>query len=110
VYYAKTRTTPGIWRVPVDGGEEVKVLDRGMESSWGLTTQGIVFMDKLARPQASIELYGFDSTLSKRILLPAGLRFDQGDTTFSVAPDGAWIVYAQLDSWGSDIEMLDGFR
>jgi Tol biopolymer transport system component/DNA-binding winged helix-turn-helix (wHTH) protein len=110
VYYAKMRATPGIWHVPIDGGEEVKVLGRGIESSWGLTTQGIVVMDKLARPQASIEFYRFDSTLSNRILLPAELRFDQGDTTFSVATNGAWIVYAQLDSWGSDIEMIDGFR
>jgi hypothetical protein len=67
-------------------------------------------MDKLARPQASIELYGFDSTLANRVLLRAGLRFDPNDPTFSVSADGAWIVYTEVDSWGSDIEMIDGFR
>jgi hypothetical protein len=44
------------------------------------------------------------------VLLPAGLRFDPGNPTFSVAPDGRWIVYTQVDRWGSDIEMIDGFR
>jgi len=110
VYYAKPWPTPGIWRVPVDGGQEVKILDRGIATSWGLTKQGIVFMDKLARPQASIELFGFDSILLNRTVLPAGLRFDQNNPSFSVSPDGAWIVYTQLDTWGSDIEMIDGFR
>jgi Tol biopolymer transport system component len=110
VYYAKPRRTSGIWRVPIDRGEEVRILDRGIATSWGLTKQGIVFMDKLARPQASIELYGFDSTLLKRMLLPAGLRFDPNNPSFSVSPDGAWIVYTQVDTWGSDIEMIDGLR
>jgi Tol biopolymer transport system component len=108
VYYAKR--TPGIWRVPADGGDEVKVLDRGIEGSWGLTRHGIVFMDKWARPQASIEFYSYDAALVSRMLLPAGLRFDPNDPSFSVAPDGSWMVYTQLDSWGSDIEMIDGFR
>jgi Tol biopolymer transport system component len=110
VYYAKPRGTPGIWRVPVGGGAEVRVLDRGIDSSWGVSRHGIVLMDKLARPQASIEVYGYDSTLSRRMLLPAGLRFHPNDPTFSVSPDGAWIVYTQEDTWGSDIEMIDGFR
>jgi Tol biopolymer transport system component len=110
VYYAKVRRTPGIWRIPVDGGDEEHVLNRGIEGSWGLTRQGIVLMDKIARPQAAIELYGYDAALLRRMLLPPGLRFDLANPSFSVAPDGSWIVYTQLDSWGSDIEMIDRFR
>jgi hypothetical protein len=110
VYYTKLRATPGIWRVLVEGGEETKVLDRGFESSWGLTTQGIVLMDKLAKPQASIEFYGYDSVLVNRIVLPPGLRFDVGNPSFSVARDGSWLVYTQMDTWGSDVKMIDDFR
>jgi Tol biopolymer transport system component len=109
VYYAKSLTAAGIWRVPVDGGDEVKVFDQGMEGCWGLTRQAIVLIDTV-RPHTSIEVYSYDSTLVTRMLLPPGLRIDRGNPTFSVAPDGSWIVFTRLDSWGSDIEMIDGFR
>jgi Tol biopolymer transport system component/DNA-binding winged helix-turn-helix (wHTH) protein len=110
VYYAKSLTGTGIWRVQVDGGDEVKIFDRGIEGAWGLTRQGIVVMDRLAKPRPLIEVYGYDATLLSRALLPAGLRIAGDNPAFSVAPDGSWIVYTHFDAWGSDIEMIDGFR
>jgi Tol biopolymer transport system component len=40
LYYAKL-FGHGIWRVPVEGGEEMQVLDQGEMSRWTLTGQGI---------------------------------------------------------------------
>src|SRR2546426_760824 len=45
-YYAKGRAMPGIWRVPVAGGEESLVLDQhqaGLWRYWGITDKGIYF-------------------------------------------------------------------
>jgi hypothetical protein len=56
------------------------------------------------------DFYDFDSAaVTRSIQLPAGRRFDISNPSFAVAPDGSWIVYTQLDQWGSDIEMIDGF-
>jgi dipeptidyl aminopeptidase/acylaminoacyl peptidase len=51
VYYAKL-DVPGIWKVPVAGGEETQVLDRGGQSVWALTGQGICFI-------SGVFVYGF---------------------------------------------------
>jgi hypothetical protein len=34
VYYAKSRSVPSIWRVPVEGGEEVPVLESPRPANW----------------------------------------------------------------------------
>ncbi len=44
----------GIWRVPVDGGEEIQVLDRGEMGHWVLTSRGISMLADRA-----IKFYGF---------------------------------------------------
>src|SRR5437763_10181118 len=44
-YYAKGRAVPGIWRVPVAGGEESLVRDQhqaGLWRYWALTAKGIL--------------------------------------------------------------------
>ncbi|HEX4945550.1 MAG TPA: DPP IV N-terminal domain-containing protein, partial [Blastocatellia bacterium] len=44
VYYLKGRGTPGIWRVPVEGGEEVLVLAHhkaGLGRAWTVVEKGI---------------------------------------------------------------------
>jgi hypothetical protein len=41
---------------------------------------------------------------------PSALRFDGNNPSFSVAPDGSWLVFTELDSWDSDVEMIDGFH
>jgi Tol biopolymer transport system component len=51
VYYAKL-DVPGIWKVLVAGGEEARVLDRGGQSVWALTGQGICFI-------SGVFVYGF---------------------------------------------------
>jgi hypothetical protein len=37
VYYAKNRSVPGLWRVPVDGGTEEPVLPRSSKPATGLS-------------------------------------------------------------------------
>jgi len=110
LYYAKPTGTSGIWRVPVNGGVEVQVIDHGRQESWGVTDRGIALMDKLARPQATIEYFDIETmrlTWTQR--LPPGLRFDR-NPSFAMSRDGRWMAWAQYDQWGSDIHMLQGSR
>jgi Tol biopolymer transport system component/DNA-binding winged helix-turn-helix (wHTH) protein len=109
VYYDKG-AVPGIWRVPVAGGEETRVLDRSGWSIWALARQGICFFDLTHPAGPTLEFYDFATRrerllrqFSKEIFVPAN------DTAISVSEDGRWILYTQIDHAGSDLILVENF-
>src|SRR5207244_13637865 len=63
-YYAKGRAMPGIWRVPVAGGEETLVLDQhrgGLWRYWAVTGKGIYFATAEIPSHPIVEHYSFDA-------------------------------------------------
>lgn len=110
LYYAKPAPLRGIWRVPVDGGDEVQVIDYGMAGWWAVIDGGIVLLNKDARPRATVEYFSLDPTgIMWTRQLPPGLHFDL-NPGFAVSRDGQWMLFVQLDNWGSDIHMLQDSR
>jgi len=110
VYWAKL-STPGIWRVPVKGGEESRVLDASTESLWILADQGICFFDLNNPTGPALKFFGFAS--SKTTLLrqfTKDTRIDTISTALSVSPDGRWILYTQLDQGGGNLILVENFR
>jgi Tol biopolymer transport system component len=110
IYYAKW-DAPGIWKVPVDGGEETRVLDRGGQSVWALTGQGICFFDFSGSTGPALKFYNFATgkvmllrEFSKDTLLVTGA------TTLSVSPDGRWILYTQSDQSSCNLMLVENFR
>jgi Tol biopolymer transport system component len=110
VYYAKGRSVPGLWRVKADGTGEEAVLERlkaGLWGYWGLTPQGILFVDREALTSSySFYLlpYGaaeavFVASIEKPVL-PA-------DSGMGIVPGGRSALYSQVDQSGSDILMLE---
>ena len=110
--YAKGRNVPGIWRIPVTGGEETLVLDHHRAGFWryyAVAPQGIYFATQETPDHPLIEFFSFATgkvttvtTLEKRILF-----------TFSglaVSPDGRTLIWSQLDQTGSDIMLMENFR
>jgi Tol biopolymer transport system component len=110
VYYAKSNA-PGMWKVPVEGGDEIRILDQARENLWALTDQGVCFFDlgNLAGPV--LNFYSFAGR-KLRVLreFSRETRLDTFSTALSVSPDGGWIVYTQLDQSGSDLMLLDNYR
>ena len=81
LYYVK-QFSAGIWKAPVQGGEETQVLDQGMESLWALTQQGIYFGEINSLHCASAQVLSFRNTPNgdlQRIFErhTAGSRFDR---------------------------------
>jgi hypothetical protein len=61
-YYSKGRAVPGIWRVPVGGGDESPILEQhraGMWRYWAITEQGIYFATAEIASHPSIEFFSF---------------------------------------------------
>ena len=61
LYYAKALDAPGLWRVPLSGGSEEKVLDSpppGFWGYWAVGANGIYYVDEPA-PRARIRFRNF---------------------------------------------------
>jgi len=112
LYYQHTDNPQkrGIWRVPVWGGAETLVLDKGIPpQDWDLTDRGIYFIDGSTKPVATICFYDF-AAQSVRNLAPVDT--DPGFVTeegFRVSPDGKWLIYCGGIT-ASDIMLIDNFR
>jgi Tol biopolymer transport system component len=114
LFYTKARNVAGIWRVPVEGGEETLVLDThkaGYWSAWTVVEQGIYFLtaEQMGRP--AIEFFSFTTG---RVIEVAALakpfRLATNPEGLSVSPDGRWILYTQEDQRDVDLMLVENFR
>jgi Tol biopolymer transport system component/serine/threonine protein kinase len=110
VYYAKGRAEGGIYRVPVEGGEETLVFDAlkpGFWGYWALGRDGIYFADAPERsPGMSIHFFRFrDRRLTK--IATSDKPPMIGDSAMALSPDGRMLLYTQVDQSGSDIMLAD---
>jgi WD40 repeat protein len=109
VYYAKVGA-PGIWKVPVAGGEETQVIDRSVWNFWALTGQGICFFDLEDLTRPALKFYSFSTG---KVALIRGFSKNipaSGGTALTVSPDGRWILYTQRDQSGSNLMLVENFR
>ncbi len=111
LYYAKF-DSPGLWRMPVDGGEESLVLDQlqpGYWGGWAVVDKGIYFINPEAKPRATIEFFSFATRRITRIALLEREPL-QWFSNLAISPDGRWILYSQLDQGGNDIMLVENFH
>ena len=112
LYFVKF-DAPGIWRMPVNGGEEERVLPRagGHEwFNWALTRTGIYFRDsgKSENTDTVGVLKFFDFATGKTTTVTAT---DQpGGVGLAVSPDGRSILYDDKGDAESTIMLVKNFR
>ena len=99
----------GIWRMPVTGGEETRVLHQEIgEFFWTVSNAGIHFLDRdgvrlnllLFEPQS-----GHMTTVTALERPPFCCNPD-----LAVSPDGRAILYSQIDSFARDIMLVENFH
>jgi Tol biopolymer transport system component/DNA-binding winged helix-turn-helix (wHTH) protein len=112
VYYLKGRTIPGIWRVPVGGGEEAPVVAReeaGLWRCWRVAANGIYYATAAPPEGPRLEFFDFATSSVREIS-----RMERAPNItipgLALAPDGRQLLYAQYDQNGSNIMMIEGFR
>ena len=90
LYYAKSPPVQGIWEIPLEGGPELNVVERGRSRSFDVAETGIFIIDPSTKPQATVEMFSF--ALRK---LVAVARLPPGVTTpyVSVTRDGRSLLY-----------------
>jgi Tol biopolymer transport system component/DNA-binding winged helix-turn-helix (wHTH) protein len=106
LYYAKDTRPMSIWRVPVDGGEETKVLDYlSYNFNFAVTAKGIHLL-ALRDGVCSIEFFDF-TTRKTTLLYTLDRPFWFG---FAVAPDEKSLLFSKVDSQSSDLMVVDNLR
>ena len=112
LYYAKLRT-PGIWKMPLQGGEEERVLDRsggGEWFNWALARNGIYFRDaRESKDHHYTGLLNFFDFASKKITTVSTL--DQpGGVGIGLSADGRSVLYDGKGDAESSIMLVKNFR
>ncbi len=115
VYFTKWKS-PGIFRVPVNGGAEERILDYPSAPAWAywqLFDDGIYYLaptkDSPEEGSFSIEFFDFSARTSQTVaVIPQTLwLLDPG---FSVAPDRRWMIYRGIDrDYERHLMMVEGF-
>jgi len=110
LYYSKYEQ-PGIWKMPVDGGEETRVLDQPVAQrwfNWTLARTGIYFINLNAKPNGKIEFFDFATRTTTSILTldkPAPII---GGLTLS--PGGRALLIVQSEFDDSNVMLMKNFR
>ncbi len=102
----------GIWKVPVGGGEETRVLDRRVNCfNWKVAREGIYFLSFTRIPggeQWSIELLSPETgKVTQLFSQRSSASHIEG---LAVSPDRQWILYREQPPWEARIMLVENFR
>lgn len=108
LYYVK-KNTPGIWKRPLSGSEETRVLD-GLDpydwGNWAVTERGLYYVHR-DNEQPVLSFYSFGSERHFRV---AHLDKMPRHPSLAVASEGEWFLYAKVDQSESDILLVENFN
>lgn len=111
LYYAKAEDAPGLWRVPLSGGSEEKVLDSpppGFWGYWAVSANGIYYLDEPG-PRARIRFRNL-RTGSDSVVKVMSNAARIGSLGMSLSSNEKAIVFVQLDQFTSDLMLVEDFR
>jgi hypothetical protein len=114
VYYVKEvrggAEGPGIWKIPVGGGEETRLLDQGRMCHWVVALRGIYFVVPSSSCGPTVKFFNFTTRRITQIaVLPEDTRLDMNDPAFTVSPDAGTILYGQTIPPGN-VMVVENFR
>jgi dipeptidyl aminopeptidase/acylaminoacyl peptidase len=109
LYYAKGREVTGIWRVPVNGGDEVPILDSvlGNWGNWVVMPDGIYYIEPNTKKGAAIQFFNFSSRRITEVLSLGKVEVSWGG--LAISPDGKSAIYALVEQAGSDIMLVENY-
>jgi Tol biopolymer transport system component len=112
VYYDKGDVA-GVWRVPIDGGEEILILDQpkpGMSGNWAVVDDGIYFIrfDFNTNEEGAILFSDFATGRVKEIVKLGRDQIVHGG--LAVSSDRRSFFYTVWEHIGGDIMLVENFR
>jgi Tol biopolymer transport system component len=109
LYYAKGQNAPGLWKLPVQGGEETPVLEQltaGYWGYWAVVQDGIYLYNVSTK---TIEFFSFGTHKAGEIAKPEKAP-NQYNPGLAGSPDGRWLLYAQVNEDTSHVMLVENFH
>jgi Tol biopolymer transport system component/DNA-binding winged helix-turn-helix (wHTH) protein len=100
---------PGIWKMPINGGEESLVLDRShriLFRDWAVAKKGIYFISFETHPEGTIEFFEF----STRKIIPIWDLEKPANWGLALSPDAGSLLYVQREFSESNIMLVKNFH
>jgi Tol biopolymer transport system component len=112
LYYAKSLFDTGIWRLPVDGGEETEVIRGPIQWSadWALVRDGIYYAivrRQGPRNEHTIHFFDFASGRTIDVFRQVGRS---NNNHVAVSPDERSMLYTEYPEWQSELMLVENFR
>jgi Tol biopolymer transport system component/DNA-binding winged helix-turn-helix (wHTH) protein len=107
LYFSKFEM-PGIWKMPIEGGAETRILDQPDGSdwfNWGVTERGIYFLDSKTQP-TTIKFLEFATGQQFPIFSPP----KSPNLGLAVSPVGRSLVFGQSELAESTIMLVKNFH
>ena len=111
VYFRNRRT---FWRVPVGGGDEEEVITPEHDLMWSTTLQptkqGMYYIEfERSANQPVVSFFDYAEKKSSVVFHLKHGGWREG-ATFSVSPDGKYVLYARVDQSQTNFEVVENFR
>ncbi len=109
IYFAKKYGqfgAKGIYRIPVEGGEEEQVLEEGRVGHWALSDSGL-YLYRPATDDAppALDYYPHGSSTPRTLVEFAKTSKFGGANALTVTPDDRWVVFVQKAEPAADLAL-----
>jgi len=110
VYFRNRRS---FWRVPVDGGVQEEAIVPDHDMNWGTTLQptrqGMYYLEfERSAGEPVVSFYDYATKKSSIVFEMKG--GGRNNATYSISPDGKYILYAKVDQSQTNIELVENFQ
>jgi len=103
------RRDDGLWRMPIQGGESIRVLEGVEAARWRVFGNGICFLDATTQP-AQLKLLDMGSGRTTRFGTVDLGPLVPGVVAFDISPDGRWVLYSRVEALNTDIMLVENFH
>jgi Tol biopolymer transport system component/DNA-binding winged helix-turn-helix (wHTH) protein len=113
VYYTKF-DAPGVFQVPIEGGNEVKILDEPPSGYWGYVAvgpDGVYFAGDVSTAKQHAGFKFYDSATHKITTIDSLDKTPyEGAPALSISPDGRFMLHMQIDESRDSLMLAENFR